>query len=43
VPDGGSLRFVTGANDKYFFMCGMPLESLQSCFPACLAMSWISD
>lgn len=29
----GSLTFVTGANDKYFFMCGMLLESLQSCFP----------
>jgi hypothetical protein len=33
VPYEGSLRFVTGANDKYFFMCGMLLESLQSCFP----------
>jgi len=33
VPHEGSLRFVTGANDKYFFMCGMLLESLQSSFP----------
>jgi hypothetical protein len=33
VPYEGSLRFVTGANDKYFFMCGILLESLQSCFP----------
>ncbi|HEX5210455.1 MAG TPA: SEC-C metal-binding domain-containing protein [Pseudolabrys sp.] len=27
------MTFVTGANDKYFFMCGMLLESLHSCFP----------
>ncbi|HEY1473559.1 MAG TPA: SEC-C metal-binding domain-containing protein [Pseudolabrys sp.] len=27
------MRFITGANDKYFFMCGMLLESLQRCFP----------
>ena len=33
MPYEGSLRFVTGANDKYFFMCVMLLESLQSCFP----------
>jgi hypothetical protein len=33
VPYEGSLRFVTGANDKYFFMCGILLESLQSRFP----------
>ena len=33
MPYEGSLRFITGANDKYFFMCGMLLESLQSCFP----------
>ncbi len=33
MPYEGSLRFVTGANDKYFFMCGMLLESLQNCFP----------
>jgi hypothetical protein len=33
VPYDGSLKFVTGANDKYFFMCGMLLESLKSCFP----------
>ena len=33
MPYDGSLGFVTGANDKYFFMCGMLLESLQSCFP----------
>lgn len=33
MPYEGSLKFVTGANDKYFFMCGMLLESLQGCFP----------
>lgn len=33
MPDESSLKFVTGTNDKYFFMCGMLLESLQSCFP----------
>jgi hypothetical protein len=33
VPYEGSLRFITGTNDKYFFMCGMLLESLQSFFP----------
>jgi hypothetical protein len=40
APNESSLTFVTGANDKYFFMCGMLLESLQSCFPGvpCLVM-----
>jgi hypothetical protein len=33
VAYDGALTFVTGANDKYFFMCGMLLESLQSSFP----------
>src|SRR5215813_7093681 len=27
------VRFVTGANSKYFFMCGMLLESLDEFFP----------
>ena len=42
MPQDGSLKFVTGANDKYFFMCGMLLESLQSCFPgiACHVMDF---
>ena len=42
MPYDGSLKFVTGANDKYFFMCGMLLESLQSCFPgiACRVMDF---
>lgn len=42
MPYDGSLTFVTGANDKYFFMCGMLLESLQSCFPgiACRVMDF---
>lgn len=40
APSESSLTFVTGANDKYFFMCGMLLQSLQSCFPGvpCLVM-----
>ena len=38
----GFLRFITGANDKYCFMCGMLLESLQRCFPSvhCLVMDF---
>ncbi len=42
MPNEGSLRFVTGANDKYFFMCAMLLESLLSCFPGvpCLVMDF---
>jgi hypothetical protein len=46
VPYENTLRFVTGANDKYFFMCGVLLESLQSCFPgiACHIMDFgLSD
>jgi hypothetical protein len=40
APNQNALTFVTGANDKYFFMCGILLESLQSCFPdvPCLVM-----
>ena len=40
APNESSLTFVTGTNDQYFFMCGMLLESLQSCFPgvACRVM-----
>jgi len=33
VSDEGSLKFISGTNDKYFFMCGMLLASLQTCFP----------
>ncbi len=46
AQDESSLTFVTGANDKYFFMCAILLESLQSCFPgvACRIMDFgLSD
>ena len=33
APNKSSPTFITGANDKYFFMCAMLLESLQRCFP----------
>jgi SEC-C motif len=31
------VRFVTGANSRYFFMCGMLLESLDEFFPEILS------
>ena len=46
IQNESSLTFVTGANDKYFFMCAMLLESLQGCFPgvACRVMDFgLSD
>ena len=31
------VRFVTGANSRYFFMCGILLESLNEFFPEILS------